>query len=395
MSDRFADYMQHLLPAAFKKQKKKNQLLVYFKVIGRMYDALLQSVLRLREETVLATCSPEMLEVFGNDYDMPRMQGETYEMYRRRLQMKALVAETAGTRKGILYAPASAGYGNCTITPCYLTDPERWAEIRINIFTASADGDNPIAFKCVVAEVMKVKKAGTLPHWRFYYPVEIRHTDINSPRAAVRFILCIQFRGDRIYNGRNCYNGGLRYDARRNYGTGTALVNGLRIYTGQDAGNAGTGTKTRVLNGGDVSAAIKSFCSISFWNCALYNGPARYDGALQYDAGRRYGMRAAAADRAGIHTAQAVTHKQCRLSTKLRGRETIKAGYIKNHSCRAENPEPGEKSRMRIHMEIISVCGKIDNVHAETRRNVAYFDGTLRYDGTAKYDALYRKEGIE
>jgi len=69
MFDKFSDYMQYLLPSAFKKQKKQNQLLIYCKVIGRLYDSLLQLILRLREETMLETCSPKMLEVFGNDYD--------------------------------------------------------------------------------------------------------------------------------------------------------------------------------------------------------------------------------------------------------------------------------------------------------------------------------------
>ena len=193
MFDKFGEYMQYLLPSAFKRQKKTNQLLKYCGIIGGMYDTLLQSALRLREESIIATCSPEMLEVFGRDYDMPRLRGETDDIYRRRLQMKALIAEKAGTEHGILYALASVGCDNCTITPLYLSNPEKWAEIRINIFTASVDEDILVAWRCIVAEVMKVKKASTLPHWRIYYPVEIWENNINSIRAAVRFIFFIQF----------------------------------------------------------------------------------------------------------------------------------------------------------------------------------------------------------
>lgn len=321
MFDKFDEYMQYLLPSAFKRQKKQNQLLVYCRVIGRLYDSLLQSILRLREETIIATCSPEMLEVFGNDYDMPRMQGETDNMYRKRLQMKALVAETAGTQKGILNALASVGYDNCAITPFYLTAPDRWAEIRIDIFTPGVDADNPITFKCVVAEVLKVKQAGTLPHWRFYYPAKVWHTDINSIQAAVRFILYIQFWGDGcIYNGQNQYDGSLQYDTRRNYKTNILLINRLHIY-GQETGRACTYARVQIYSHGYITAGHIS----------------------------RY--------------------------------------RIKNAS--------GKKTRMRIHMALTEAKEKIDNVYVETCRNVAFFDGTLKYDGTAKYDALYKKEEIE
>lgn len=343
MFDKFADYMQYLLPSAFKRRKKQNQLLIYCRAVGRLYDALLQSALRLREETMLATCSSDMLEIFGHDYDMPRMQGETDELYRRRLQMKALTAATAGTQQGILYALASVGYDNCTITPFYTTDPDRWAEICINVFTPGVDEDNPIVFKCVAAEVMKVKKASTLPHWRFYYPAEIWHTGINSIQTMVQFTLYIQFWRDCIYNGQNQYDGILQYDAMRNYRVNTLLVNSLRIYTGQAAENMDINTKVRIQNRGLVSAVINSCYSISFWGCALYSGQNQYDGILQYDAKRRYGMRGG----------------------------------------------------VRIHVAVVSAQEKIGNFYVETCRNVAYFDGTLRFDGTAKYDALYQKEELK
>lgn len=393
MFDKFSDYMQYLLPAAFKKQKKTNQLLTYCRVIGKMYDTMLESVLRLREETILATCSPEMLEVFGNDYDMPRMQGETYEMYRTRLQMKALVAETAGTQKGILYALASVGYDNCTITPFYLTDSERWAEIRINIFIPSVDEDNPIAFKCVIAEVMKVKKASTLPHWRFYYPIKIWHTDINSIRFAVRFILYISFWGACIYNGKAHYNGELQYDARRNYRTHTLLINRMYVYTKQNAECIHVGIGVQIHNKEYVIAAVRNCYSISFWECALYNSVWRYDGTLDYDTKRRYGMRIASAVRYEAYIMQAIEHKHLALHIRLSNEENVSTRYICRY--RVKEPETRNKSRMQIYVAVTTPPEKIDNIYIETCRNAAYFDGTLRYDGTAKYDALYRKEEVE
>lgn len=391
MFDKFGEYMQYLLPSAFKRQKKTNQLLKYCGIIGGMYDTLLQSALRLREESIIATCSPEMLEVFGRDYDMPRLRGETDDIYRRRLQMKALIAEKAGTEHGILYALASVGCDNCTITPLYLSNPEKWAEIRINIFTASVDEDILVAWRCIVAEVMKVKKASTLPHWRIYYPVEIWENNINSIRAAVRFIFFIQYWRCRIYNGNCEYDGEAMYDARRNYRMGVLIRHLLRIYTREHAVFSNriiSGARTREY----ITSSFRSLYCISFWGCAVYAGPCGYDGCMQYDARRRYGLRMTITDNVRAHTMQSVQFRYG-LCVNILNRE--RADLVKKNKCRIRESAPAEKTRIRICMSVRFPPETIDNVYIETCRNVAYFDDTLTYDGTAKYDALYRKEEVE
>lgn len=464
MFDKFADYMQYLMPSAFKKQKKNNQLIIYCKAIGGLYDDLLQSVLRLREESALETCSHEMLEVFGSDYDMPQMQGETNEMYCRRLQMKALIAESAGTQQGILYALASVGYDRCTITPFYLTDPQRWAEIKINVFTPSADEDNPIAFSCIVAEVMKVKKASTYLHWRFEYPIQIWETDINRIKMAVRFAIFIQFWdcciyngqyyydgtllydakrnymprialinkmrsfieqhfiyastvtrahirnngstktavrsqysishwGNALYNNAYCYDGTLHYDAKRNYMPRTALINRIYLHTGQHVKHADTVTRTHIRNNGSTKTTMRSQYSVSYWGCALYNSVYRYDGTLQYDAVRRYGLRMAASGRLQVHTIQAVGYDWHMPYIQIETKEKCQTRCVNRHTVK--EPVPAKKYKVRIHMEIFFPDEKIDNAYVETHRNVKYYDGTLRYDGTARYDAFYRKDDIE
>ncbi len=392
MFDKFGEYMQYLLPSAFKRQKKTNQLLKYCRIVGGMYDNLLQSALRLREESIIATCSPEMLEVFGHDYDMPRLLGETDNIYRRRLQMKATIAEKAGTKQGILYALASVGCDNCTITPLYLTDPEKWAEIRINIFTTSVDEDILVAWRCIVAEVMKVKQASTLPHWRIYYPVEIWEDRINSIRAAVRFVFFIQYWRCRIYNGSCEYDGEALYDARRNYRAGVLIRHLIRLYTREQAAFSHY-IKSGVHNKERVTSTIRSFFCISFWGCAVYAGPCVYDGELRYDAGRRYGLRMAITDNIKAHTMQSVQLGYIGLHADIQNREH--AGLVKKYNCRINEPILEETTRIRICINIKSSLETIDNVYAETCRNVAYFDDALNYDGTAKYDALYRKEEVE
>lgn len=393
MFDKFAEYIQYLMPSAFKRQKKDNQLIIYAKVIGGLYDDLLQYILRLREETILETCSHEMLEIFGNDYDMPRMQGETNEMYRKRLQMKALIAESAGTQQGILYALTSVGYDRCTITPFYLTDPERWAEIKINVSTPSVDEDNPIVFSCIVAEVMKVKKASTLLHWRFYYPVWIWETDINSIRVAARFALFVQFWDCCIYNGQYRYDSTLQYDAKRNYNPRTALINGVYLHISQHVKYAGTVTRTYIRNNGSVKAAVRSQYSVSYWGCAVYNSVHRYDDTLRYDAVRRYELHMTTSEMLLFHTMQTVECIRYMLHIQFVNKEKVKAGYKNEYAVK--EPVPAKKYKVWIEMDIFFPKERIDNIYVETYRNVKYYDGTLRYDGTAKYDALYRKEDIK
>lgn len=443
MFDKFSDYMQYLLPSALKRQKKQNQLLIYCKVIGRLYDALLQSALRIREETILETCNHEMLEVFGNDYEMPKLRGETTEMYRRRLQMKALTAAAAGTQKGILYAMESVGYPNCTITPFYLTEPDRWAEIRIDTFTESVDVDNPITYGSVVAEVMKVKKASTLPHWRFYYPIKIWETDINSINTAVWFTIYIPFWGDDIYTGPYCYDGTLMYNAVRKYKIGLLIRYLMRMQTQQYVVYSKSRIKAFIQGKEFINLSLCSLYSISFWGCPVYNGQERYDGSVQYNALRDYRISIVAGYYIGVFILQRfvcsknylrmliqnkiqtnavlcifsqVEHKKTILQmtaknlVKLDVAEKVRHNnqilymqmWYKNilnvwqrYKNKIQNSKAEVAGNIKAYIKINNPCGRIGNMQIIIQRNVAYYDGTLRYDGTARYDALYKEERVE
>ncbi len=443
MFDKFSDYMQYLLPSAFKKQKKQNQLLIYCKVIGRLFDSLLQLILRLREETMLETCSPEMLEVFGNDYEMPQIRGETLEMYRRRLQMKALTAAAAGTQKGILYAMESVGYPNCTVTPFYLTDPDRWAEIRIDTFTESVDVDNPIAYNSVVAEVMKVKKASTLPHWRFYYPIKIWETDINCISATVWFTIFIPFWGDDIYTGPYQYDGTLLYNAVRKYKIRLLIRHLMHTQTQQYVAYRHSRIKAFIQGREYTNLSLRNLYSISFWGCSVYNGRERYDGSVLYNALRNYRVCIMVRHYIGILALQRIVCsrnctrvlvqnrmqtdvllyfsyriKQRKFILKVVTQNVVKLNIAEkiNHNSQIlsmqmlhknissirqrykgkfQNNNPKVVGKIKMQMQINSPCGQIGNMQIITSRNVAYYDGTLRYDGTAKYDALYKEERVE
>ena len=168
MFDKFGDYMFYLLNAPLKKMKdKKNQLKIFFSVIGEIFDGMMQDILKFRRQKIISTAEPIMLEVIGRDRDMFRMQDETIEQYRHRLQMKAIIAELGGTNRGLLLAIEILGYPECKVEPLYLTDRSRWAEIYIDILVT-----HEINYAAILYEVLKVKPARTLPYFRFRYPVQ-------------------------------------------------------------------------------------------------------------------------------------------------------------------------------------------------------------------------------
>ena len=156
--DTFGAYMFDLLFAPLKRGKRAaNQFFIFFKVIGRIFDGMKKDAFRLRDELNVATASPVMLPVHGQDRDMPRLEGESIENYRARLSMKGIISEWGGTKSGILYALTSLGYEQSTIEPFSYQDPERWAEFIVFLKGSKQSGVNNLAV--IDAEVRKVKRA--------------------------------------------------------------------------------------------------------------------------------------------------------------------------------------------------------------------------------------------
>lgn len=187
MFDNFGDYLFYLLPGVLKTNKKTNQLYIFFKVIGKEFDQMKKDMLQLRLETMIKTCSPAMLEVFGKDRDMTRINGESVEGFRKRLLMKAIIAELAGSEKGIIYALNAVGYQNVNIEPLWKTDITRWAEFFINFRMNDLEDANSIDFTSVKREVMKVKQARSKPNYRTIYPTSIESGEGFNTRVKFRF----------------------------------------------------------------------------------------------------------------------------------------------------------------------------------------------------------------
>lgn len=158
----FGEYMFDLLFAPLKKGKRSvNQFFIFFKVIGRVFDEMKADVFRVRDEANVATASPIMLPVHGQDREMPRLEGEGVEAYRTRLSMKGIIAEEAGTKEGILRALTALGYSQSYIEPFSQQDPERWAEFIVYLKGPQQSGVNNLAV--IDAEVRKVKEGSSKP----------------------------------------------------------------------------------------------------------------------------------------------------------------------------------------------------------------------------------------
>lgn len=124
----YMDYLYYLLPSPLKLIGKKASVwLILCRVLGSWCDTLKKTILDVREQSMILTCDPALLPVFGQERDMPRLSGESEEDYRIRLAMKVILAQQAGTTRGILSAVRSLGYERGRVEPLYLEDPVRWA----------------------------------------------------------------------------------------------------------------------------------------------------------------------------------------------------------------------------------------------------------------------------
>lgn len=158
--DHFGEYMFDLLFAPLKKGKRAvNQFFIFFKVIGHVFDGLKEDALRVRDETNIATASPVMLPVHGQDRNMPRLTGESVEGYRTRLAMKGIVAEKSGLKEGMLYALAALGYEESTIEPLVFQDPDRWAEFAVHLGVGNKNAVKD--HRAIFDEIQKVKEASS------------------------------------------------------------------------------------------------------------------------------------------------------------------------------------------------------------------------------------------
>lgn len=192
MFDKFCDYMYYLLTSPFKRVKKSiNQWYILFRVLGRRFDDALESLYNAEEQTMLATCEPEMLPVHAEDRKMARYPGEEDENFRARIANYPEVLRLAGSNRGVILAVKTLGYGQVGIKAAkeLKGDNERWAEFYV-LIRVKAGQRFPIPFYILKKEVRIWKQVGAKDNYQFIIESSERTNEISSSCRAVAGIPC-------------------------------------------------------------------------------------------------------------------------------------------------------------------------------------------------------------
>ena len=181
MFNTFSDYIYYLFTSPYKKVKKAtNHFYVFSLVVGKVFDVAKDYIYLTREASIIISANELFLDEHGKDRNMPRFADEEVETYRTRLSMKAIIAESAGTRHGILIALKSLGFTQADIYAVRIFDPLRWAEFYV--FIESDEIDLIKNFSIVKTIIRDVKPARSLPNYWFRVSKKIASNTIQSNR---------------------------------------------------------------------------------------------------------------------------------------------------------------------------------------------------------------------
>lgn len=198
MFEKFCDYMYYLLTSPFKKVRKTiNQWYILFRVLGKRFDDAMESLYKAQEQTMVATCDPELLQIHADDRKLKRYPGETDENFRKRIANYPEVCRLGGTDPGVLLAVRSLGYETPELVKAnemtgrvyFETDgtwnldgtklleageiEDRWAEFYI-VIKMSVDESHPIATSVLKEHVRKWKYSTAKDNYSFQYRLSIQ-----------------------------------------------------------------------------------------------------------------------------------------------------------------------------------------------------------------------------
>lgn len=196
MFDRFCDYMYYLLTSPFKKIKKsKNQWFILFKVLGHRFDEALESIYNARNQTMVATCAQEMLQIHAEDRGITRYKGEELENFRKRISNYTEVCRLGGTNKGVILSVWALGYNKVSLVPAkeFTSDPSRWAEFFI-VITIESEETNPVGLDILKKEVRRTKEVGAKDNYFFIYPIKLKTShNVSTKLAKVKYYFVIYY----------------------------------------------------------------------------------------------------------------------------------------------------------------------------------------------------------
>ncbi|MCR4443484.1 MAG: phage tail protein [Peptococcaceae bacterium] len=151
----FGEYIWSLLPLPFRKVGSDIYLL--FQAIGAKLEELKQAFFQIRRAWIIDTAPGWALDLHGMDRRMPRLPGESDDVYRLRLQSARTIYAMGGTDTGLIESLAQIGF-TATIYNLYNEDPLRWAEMNI---TAQGNISQPLSLPTIesLKKTLKVTKA--------------------------------------------------------------------------------------------------------------------------------------------------------------------------------------------------------------------------------------------
>lgn len=190
MFEKFSDYMWHLIHYPLRAKKTASNIYILFVVLGKLFDEVKEIALQLPRQANIKTATGKYLDLCGNDRNMPRLQNEDDESYRRRQLLKVEIARRAGTKQGMELALKSLGY-DVEIEPMYLEDKERWAEFYIIL--KEKETNEVYDFSVIKSTVMEIKQASAKPNYGIRFVFENDERVQNSLRACITNIFTINF----------------------------------------------------------------------------------------------------------------------------------------------------------------------------------------------------------
>lgn len=236
MFEWFADYMYYLLTSPFKKVKRQyNQWYILMKVLGRYFDDAMESLHRAREQTMVATCAPEMLPLHAADRGMERYVDETDENFRVRIANYTEVLRLGGTDAGVLLAIRALGFHEPELIPAkaFIGDAGRWAEFYV-VIKMDADEPPPIGAAVLKKQVRKVKSVGAKDNYCFIFRLKLKESFKARLHRTV-YHACMSYFSYRMLDGSWNLDGSVLLDAQRKAYFVTSVYHTAVIHTEQVA----------------------------------------------------------------------------------------------------------------------------------------------------------------
>lgn len=169
MFDKFADYLFYLLPGPYKLVKKQvNQWYILFRVLGAALDEAQGDLERALDETMVATCSVDLLPYFAEEKGLYRYKDEDDESFRSRIAMHDDYINNGGMRDSLIAAAMALGYKDVAHIWCRDEDmsEDRWAEFVIQCMLHGAE-EHPARYELLRKEIGKYKESTSYDNYRY------------------------------------------------------------------------------------------------------------------------------------------------------------------------------------------------------------------------------------